>query len=587
MSKLILVCSRGDHPDFVGRLRQACDRLVPNNIAARPPHVANYGRLVTALVNPSLGSSVRGASVCLGQVFSYSGHWDEPHSAAPDGSYAICRANDRSVELLTDFVGSRTLWYYFDDNLLLASSSQRALVTLLGSFELNREAIPWLLSSGCLGPEAAWDRRFHRLGPDSRLTLDRTSWKLSVQAEPVQFKPSGLTARRYAELLQEALSTVCESLDDSPDQWRLLLSGGVDSRALLLFLRRRAPQCITWGRQAALEEPGNDAFVARSLAARLGVAHRYFSTDHDSSSEPLRVIVHRFLVAGEGSIDHLSGYMDGFAIWRELFQAGITGIIRGDEGFGWIEVASETDVRYSVGALLLEDYFSADLLRRWDLPAQRWPEELQRHSDETLPTWRDRLYHQFRIPVILAALNELKSPYVEIVNPLLSRRILGLVREMPDSLRTDKKLFRRLVRALGPRIPFATHAAIAEPKRILSAAPFVEFMREELSSVVAEGVLPDSLRRQILAGLRSDPGGAPSPKPLLERVKQRVPRRVLMMLKRVLPPRRPSLDPYVLAFRATLLVGMVRMFEEDVQKNSTVPDAHFRCSPDDYETAIP
>ena len=105
--------------------------------------------------------------------------------------------------------------------------------------------------------------------------------------------------------------------------------------------------------------------MARSLAARLGVAHRYFSTDHDSSSEPLRVIVHRFLVAGEGSIDHLSGYMDGFAIWRELFQAGITGIIRGDEGFGWIEVTSETNVRYSVGALLLEDYFSADLLRRW------------------------------------------------------------------------------------------------------------------------------------------------------------------------------------------------------------------------------
>ena len=208
MSKLILVCSRGDHPDFVGRLRQACDRLVPNNIAARPPHVANYGRLVTALVNPSLGSSVRGACRLPGAGLFLFRPLGSARSAAPDGSYAICRANDRSVELLTDFVGSRTLWYYFDDNLLLASSFQRALVTLLGSFELNREAIPLAAflrlprTGSRLGPPPSPPH-----GPDSRLTLDRTSWKLSVQAEPVQFKPSGLTARRYAELLQEALST--------------------------------------------------------------------------------------------------------------------------------------------------------------------------------------------------------------------------------------------------------------------------------------------------------------------------------------------------------------------------------------------
>ena len=201
--EIILILSGGFARDVTGSCRTI---LQP----ARRTSPTTAGLLPLWSI-PLLGSSVRGASVCLGQVFSYSGHWDEPHSAAPDGSYAICRANDRSVELLTDFVGSRTLWYYFDDNLLLASSSQRALVTLLGSFELNREAIPWLLSSGCLGPEAAWTAAFTAsvrtpaspwIGPPGNFPFRRS---LSNSSRPVP--------RRYAELLQEALSTVCESLD--------------------------------------------------------------------------------------------------------------------------------------------------------------------------------------------------------------------------------------------------------------------------------------------------------------------------------------------------------------------------------------
>jgi asparagine synthetase B (glutamine-hydrolysing) len=571
LSKLIVMCSRQDLPGLTVRLRGACDTLLPDNIMARPPQIVSQARLATAVINPSPGLQQVGASICLGRVLSDSAGWDTLHAAAPEGSYAICRAGESYVELLTDFVGSRVLWYYFDDDLLLASSSQRALTCLLGSLEVNRAAIPWLLSSGTPGPEA-WDRRFHRLGPDSRLTLDRRSWTISIQAGAVEFKSSEQDEQSYAKLIEERLAEVCEGLQLPRDQWHLPLSGGADSRALLLFMSRQgAPDCITWGRASAVQEPGSDAYVAQAVARKLGVKHQFFPIDYESPDEPLRTVIDRFLTIGEGSIDHLSGYMDGFAIWRSLYEAGIGGVIRGDEGFGIRAVTSEDDARYAAGAVLLTDYFPDEQIRSWEFPAQHLPHNLERRASETLATWRDRLYQGFRIPVMLAALNELKSPYVEIVNPLLCRRIIELARTMPDKLRTNRNFYRKLISKMGPRIPFATHSAIAEPKQILGAPMFVDFMREGLGSASATGLLPAGLLHSILRDLRANHGGTASSPSLLSRVKQKIPRRVLMIVKRALPPRKPPFNANVLAFRAIIAARTLKMLEEDARRASKIP----------------
>ena len=163
MSKLIVMCSRQDLPGLEVRLRRACDTLMPDNIMARPPHIVIEGRLATAVINPSPGLQQLGASVCLGCVLSDSAGWDTLHAAAPEGSYAICRAGENYVELLTDFVGSRVLWYYFDDDLLLASSSQRALTCLLGSLEVNRAAAEVSASSNARNRARPDARKVHSL----------------------------------------------------------------------------------------------------------------------------------------------------------------------------------------------------------------------------------------------------------------------------------------------------------------------------------------------------------------------------------------------------------------------------------------
>jgi len=63
-----------------------------------------------------------------------------------------------------------------------------------------------------------------------------------------------------------------------------------------------------------------------------------------------------------------------------------------------------------------------------------------------LRDWRDRLYQQYRVPFLLAALSDLKLGYVEIVNPLLSDSVIDLIRQLPDSLRTHKVLLRNIGR---------------------------------------------------------------------------------------------------------------------------------------------
>jgi hypothetical protein len=488
-----------------------------------------------------------------------------------EGTYAICRWTDTLVEAATDTLASRTLWYVHTDDLFLLSTSQRAIASLLGDFQIGNQAIQWMLSSGSLGPGGGWDPRVRRVGPDCVLTLDRTSWKLSLHERAPVFQPERKKAEEHKADLQIALERSCAPLSKLvANGWRLPLSGGVDSRGLLLMMVKTGviPKCLTWGREAALDEPGNDAYIAQQLAREAGAPHEYASLD--ISGLDIDTVAGRFLEAGEGRVDHISGYMDGFEIWRTLFASGVTGIIRGDEGFGWKAVASDRQVRFELGLLLLSDYFEPEQLSSWGLEPNDLPPAFGRHSGETLAAWRDRLYHQFRIPVILAALNDLKCGHVEIVNPLLSRRVVSLVRRMPDELRTDKRLFQELVISLSPSIPLASKPAIASPKDIMGSAAFRAWMHGQLLLPEA-GCLPAAFRDKLLAKLSSTTQQTVSSgNPIKALAKRFLPSGVAAQIKRALPEHRPVLDWNVLAFRASLVVGAVRMFGDDAALFATM-----------------
>ena len=119
---------------------------------------------------------------------------------------------------------------------------------------------------------------------------------------------------------------------------------------------------------------------------------------------------------------------------------------------------------------------------------QKIPDYLHKKPDETYSTWRDRLYHQYRIPTILSALADLKYPYVEQASPLLSREIINFVRLLNDDMRTDKKLFKQWVDSLGFSIPFATRSANESRNYLINSPEFVKYMRSQLSSETANKI---------------------------------------------------------------------------------------------------
>jgi hypothetical protein len=570
MSKVIYVCARnrpmGQHDTI--RLREICGNLSPAILSPSGSNrVSVTGQLAFGIVNDNPCVTQQGDSLLLGLLYENATNWSKPDSGSPDGSFAIFRSNHDYCEIVSDPVGSRTIWYYFDDELFVSSTSQRAILMFFGSFTADEGAFPWILSTGSLGPEHSWDKRLRRLDPDSSLLLDRQAWTLSKKSKKICFSEVERTKRQHQELLTEAIQTTIRSFEGvNLDLWALPLSGGYDSRALLCLLSELETvsgnlRTLTWGLEASIHANDNDAYVAQQLAQHFGVDHRYFHTD--VSSEPIEILIDRFLVLGEGRIDHIAGYMDGFQIWKRLFQSGIKGILRGDEGFGWNEVSSEIGVRRSIGCALCEDFANLEHgLEQFEFAPQALPDELAKLQAESLPQWRDRLYHGYRVPTILAALSDLKLGFVEQVSPLLSRQILDRVRELPDELRTDKTLFKSIVDQIGPRIPYARRAATAPAEDILKRPDVVQLMKARIDSASARELLGEKFVLFTLSGMRTNgeksSNRSRSHVALLKRLTSGI---VKARLQRLRP--KPQLDPNVLAFRVFVILRMNEILQQD------------------------
>ena len=567
MSKLIYVCTRNtkDCRPLVKAIMSACAAISPDNIAPRSAKIVENGGIAFGLTNPSATVRINMQSIVLGHTDDPSDRWSIAGSEVPDGNFAIFRADKDSVELISDIVGSRTIWYYKDERIFIASTSQRAIVLILGSYQFDDRVVPWMLSTGMLGPSLSWDRRVTCVPVDSLVRLSRSNWTLSTSSTPINFSCTDLPDSRHEELLENAFEETFGALNIDFSTWVLPLSGGWDSRAILCYLlKNRASEkklrCVTWGLASSLAEKGTDAYVAKALASRLHVPHSFYHTD--MSVDSTKRIVDRFILNGEGRIDHLAGYMDGFEVWKILFKDGVHGIIRGDEGFGRAPVSSPHAVLRQAGIKLCSDFSNLRNCEAFQLPDQRIPSHLQRRSGESLSNWRDRLYHEHRIPVYLAALSDLKLSYLEQMNPLLSRKILTVFRRLPEHLRTDKSLFKKIVGRIGPNVEIANAGADPLPEDILRQRGFVEILQSEIDSERARSLVPSGLIMQVIQNLQTSDGLATRHRhSFRSNFKELVPSfaKEILRKKGVVP----SLDFNVLAFRIYLISQMNGVMSAD------------------------
>lgn len=492
LAKIVLVCYRNaasaEAADATRLMRRFLASLCPDNLSPTDPVITDDGNgLLLGVFNPADPAAVHGCSAYSGWLAEGHDSWWRSGERAPSGTYALLRGHPTTVEALADFSGSRTIWIAHTDRVFVASTSQRAIPFFLGSFEPNPTAQAWMLSAGSLGPSAGWDRRAHPLGPDGVARLDRTRWRLSVREPPIEFSVDGSPDHAHAETLHEALKHTVGSASFDFSRWLLPLSGGFDSRAILLLLKERVGlRTVTWGRADAIRRRGNDACIAREVAAAVGVENRYYETD--LSDEPVETLLARYLAAGEGRTDGFVAYVDGFRTWRSFFESGARGVIRGEHGFGpgpGPALRNHTQALLMCNMVRWRDYAHTPPMAAFGLPQldeQPLPESHAPRNGESPSDWRDRLYQLYRVPAYHAGLNDLKAAYVEIAAPLLVREILTLTRTYPEHLRNAKRLFRDVMAPFDLQIRYASEPATVTPAQLMETPAVREVLRDELSS---------------------------------------------------------------------------------------------------------
>ena len=555
------------------RMQAILEAIAPEPVrhAARC-EVRRAGRHVQGTLNLPGHSPRRDLSLCQGKLYDSEDSWWRTGSGVPDGSFAIIRDGAEAFEAVTDPAGSRMLWTYKDDGLFVVSNSERAATMYAGRFELNRDVVPWMVSTGTRGLFASYNRHLRQLPPAAVARLDKRSWHLEVTAGEIRFAEAARSDAEHLAALDAALAATFASFHaQDARQAAISLSGGVDSRALAIYLIRDEAagwRSFTTGSKAAFALADSDVAAARRIATALGLPNSKIVSEIVDGHLPDRL--RSFVIASEGRHDHLSR-LDGGAGLMAIYREGNLSIIRGDQSFGRKASAPQPlAVRASMEFLLCSEIANLKPhLAAFGLEGQTLPAELRQRPGETLETWRDRLHQSYRVPMVLAALTEHKAGYCDTLNPLLSRRALELSRSLPDRLRTGKALFRELVQSIGPDLGFV--GRVGAPNRLdnLRHREIVRTMREALASETAAEVFGAPFARWMRTEIHPV-------RHFCTRVLQAIGKR----RSRQYLHRRPAtltevhLDPLRLAFRLYIAVTMIDQLKADAHLAPAVPLLH-------------
>lgn len=417
--------------------------------------------------------------------------WWRTDYPVPEGNYTLFRANESGVDAFTDFAGSKSIWHArLGCGGIVMSTCLEMIVALLGDFSVDDRALGWFLSSGTCGPRRSWDRRVKPMPRNTQLRTRKVGEAIVVRESQLD-RPQQFVAAVDAPLLQREMDrTLAEcSLGDKP--WLLALSGGCDSRAMLHGTKRvENLTCVTWADEQTLDLPNSDLAVARSLAEQSGREHIVKIIKRPADAAALDDAMRRFVRYSDGRVDNVLAYVDGMQIWDDLSASDARGLLRGDELFGSVFATRNAQILQNMRLISFSDY--AGGVEQNALAARHnhaTPAGLLRRSGESTTRWRSRLRADYEIPTVYAALNAVRTRFVEDASPFLARSLVVLAGSMSDKDMDDKALYTELVAAMYPEIPFATERSILKRTTFLAMPQSIELLLDHLCSDYARDVL--------------------------------------------------------------------------------------------------
>jgi hypothetical protein len=502
MSILVAVKGASESPlqAYGEIIRSIAGSLLPAAHSELQTVVIHSGRsLLTAVLgrNDGVLADDRGLFAGIAATHGDEGALWKIRSEAPEGSFVLIRTDGDQLEAVTDFAGSRSVWYAtLPCGGIAVSTSFEVVVALIGKFELNDKALGWFLSSGTAGPGISWDPSINPLGRNSVLSVTCVDDLLTVRTYKMH---SGLSESEKVadENLQHALDTSVDRLNFTGNRWFLALSGGYDSRYLLNQLRPAEHiRCLTWGDRSSFRQKLNDVDVARRLATQESREHLVKEIRQPETPEQFETAMRRFVRYCDGRIDNCLAYIDGMRLWDEICSDTEIGVIRGDELLG-SKVSHRAamilrNMRLTTFHEFAPDHAQNELIQRY---SHSIPASLRRASNESLLRWRWRLRLEHEIPTVYAAMNAVRSRFMESVSPLLTRTIVVAAARLSDTGLDNKAAFHRAVGKLYPDVPIASDRAILFRRELFALEPIGQAIASYLQSSDAEALLGRDITR--------------------------------------------------------------------------------------------
>ena len=215
---------------------------------------------------------------------------------------------------------------------------------------------------------------------------------------------------------------------------------------------------------------------------------------------------------------------------------------------------------------MVTDHPADHVIRQLHLAGQEWPPRLRVMEGEDRQSYRSRLSQQGYIAIDAAGLTTPKARYVEVINPLLSRRVVGVMRSLSPESRQYARAFAAIVHEQPTGIPYPRFPSTPPMSKLLHSPAMVDELVRELMSPEIERVLPADGAARVLATLALS---ASRPPTLKERTRNAIGQAAdalpVAVYYRLKPPWRGpgALPPALLALRAALAAKTIRLLELD------------------------
>lgn len=362
------------------------------------------------------------------------------------GGILIDRRESKII-LFNDRYGLSRIHYHESENGFYFASEAKALLTALPELrELDLRGLGELFSCGCVLQNRTLFRGINLLPPASAWVfaagkpIQKTSY-FDVQTWEQQ---PALGAGDYYEQLKATWSRLLPRYLRGPESAALSLTGGVDSRMILAWVRQteRSLPCFTFGgryRDCA------DVAISREVAARCGQPHHVIPIGGDFLSK-FPDLAAQTVNISDGTMD-VTGAIDLYVQQkaRELAPARVTGTNGGE-------------ILRSLVAFkpmrICEELFAAEFRQHTAAAAQTYATELGGRR-LSFTAFKQAPWYMCSKFVVERSAVTLRMPYFD-------NDLVKLVYQAPAEMRDDNELSLRLIADGNPRLrPIGTDRGVS------------------------------------------------------------------------------------------------------------------------------